>query len=526
VSLKLLRLKLRCQEGFTTVTLIGVLMVGGLMVSAGYAAVDPDIGLSKKDADYKQSYAAAEAGLNWYLYHMGQDNNYYLKCDQVPVPDPSKPSELAPVSQQVTGTSDPRTGHVELLPAKGYSQCTPNQQESMIDPTAGTFRVRATGRVPDARGSDDRRSIIATLRRKSFIDFLYFTDRETADPATYSTPGTINDPGTQAWASKYCAFYRAQRSSGCTNIQFANGDAVNGPFHTNDDIYTCDTPIFGRTKNDAIELAGASPGYTKVCSSASPNFKGTRVWPGGNLGMPPSNKELALIADPAYRFSGYTKITLAGANMTVTNAAFGTKTMALPANGVIWVGSSACASNTYARKQDYTASSTCGTAEVKGNFSSDITIGAESDILITDDITRNSSNLLAGLIAQNFVRVYHRVKNRNSSNTDCDNDDNKSGVPANPGDITIQAAILALQHSFIVDNWYCGVPTGQLNIDGAIAQEYRGPVGTGGSGGINSGYMKNYNYNDRLRFREPPQFVDPVQSSWRVVRQNEQIPAK
>ena len=35
----------RCQQGFTTVTLMGVLMVGGLLVAASFAAVQPDIGV-------------------------------------------------------------------------------------------------------------------------------------------------------------------------------------------------------------------------------------------------------------------------------------------------------------------------------------------------------------------------------------------------------------------------------------------------------------------------------------------------
>jgi hypothetical protein len=40
-----------------------------------------------------------------------------------------------------------------------------------------------------------------------------------------------------------------------------------------------------------------------------------------------------------------------------------------------------------------------------------------------------------------------------------------------------------------------------------------------------TGYAKNYNYDDRLRYRSPPYFVEPVKASWKVVRQNEQVPA-
>jgi hypothetical protein len=520
VSLK--SLSLRCQEGFTTVTLMGVLMAGGLMVAAGFAAVDPDISQSRKDQDYKQTYAAAEAGLNYYLYHLGQDNNLYTKCQDVPKPNTT---ENNPITQ--TWSTPPADGfrklpgesaeyNIELLPAKGYTACVKGKQETMIDPATGSFRVRANGRIKKPNGQTIKRSVIATLRRKSFIDFLYFTNFETADPATYSTPAS------QDWASANCVAYRPARSTSCTEIRFVDNDAVRGPFHSNDDILTCDRPDFGRTKNDAIELGGKSPGWTPICGTETPNFLGTRVWPGGTLPMPPTNKELQAIADPAYRFNGRTTITLQNNSMQITNAAFGTKTMSLPANGVIYVGSLGCPVG-YARKQEYNNPASCGDVWIKGTYSQDLTIAAANDIIVTDDLLRdtgatNGAGLLMGLVADNFVRVYHPVRNWRNNNTDCDNN-------GGPGTINIQSAILALNHSFIVDNYYCGSPTGTLTVDGAIAQQFRGPVGTGSSSSIATGYLKNYIYNDRLRYREPPFFIDPVQSAWQIVRQNEQIPA-
>ena len=44
----------------------------------------------------------------------------------------------------------------------------------------------------------------------------------------------------------------------------------------------------------------------------------------------------------------------------------------------------------------------------------------------------------------------------------------------------IYAGILSTSHSFIVDNFSCGEALGKLNEYGAIAQDYRGPVGTSG----------------------------------------------
>jgi hypothetical protein len=53
-----------------------------------------------------------------------------------------------------------------------------------------------------------------------------------------------------------------------------------------------------------------------------------------------------------------------------------------------------------------------------------------------------------------------------------------------------------------------------LHIDGAIAQRYRGPVGTTSGGSPNTGYVKQYVYDQRLKYLSPPKFLDPVASSW------------
>ena len=89
----------------------------------------------------------------------------------------------------------------------------------------------------------------------------------------------------------------------------------------------------------------------------------------------------------------------------------------------------------------------------------------------------------------------------------------------------IEAAILALKDSFVVDNYQCGSALGTLTVFGAIAQKFRGPVGTFSGTDLNSGYAKDYNYNDALRYRSPPYFLDPMQAAWRVIRANEQVPA-
>ena len=37
---------------------------------------------------------------------------------------------------------------------------------------------------------------------------------------------------------------------------------------------------------------------------------------------------------------------------------------------------------------------------------------------------------------------------------------------------------------------------------------------------------KEYKYDDRLKYRSPPHFIDPVQAQWRVQIRSEQVPAR
>ena len=54
---------------------------------------------------------------------------------------------------------------------------------------------------------------------------------------------------------------------------------------------------------------------------------------------------------------------------------------------------------------------------------------------------------------------------------------------------------------------------------GSIAQFWRGPVGTGGGSG--TGYIKNYNYDERLASQEPPSFLSPTNvNSWKLSRES------
>ena len=119
-----------------------------------------------------------------------------------------------------------------------------------------------------------------------------------------------------------------------------------------------------------------------------------------------------------------------------------------------------------------------------------------------------SGNSVLGLVANNFVRVYPPVQ--------------PGGVAADEErphrrrDPLARALVHGRQLRLRLAS------SATLTVNGAIAQKYRGAVGTTGS----TGFTKNYNYDDRLRYRSPPYFLEPVAASWHVIRSNEQVPPR
>ena len=101
-----------------------------------------------------------------------------------------------------------------------------------------------------------------------------------------------------------------------------------------------------------------------------------------------------------------------------------------------------------------------------------------------------------------------------ATNLNSTEDPNHWGSLENP---VIDAAILSTKHSWIVDNYKCGEQLGKLNVWGSIAQFWRGPVGTSGNSG--TGYIKNYNYDQRLATQQPPNFLSPSSTSWKLSRE-------
>ena len=558
---------LASEGGFTLIVALGVLLVSSLLMTAAFVAAEGDIHLTQGDTASKKAYYAALAGVEDYEYHLTQDGNYLNYCT-TPKPEnpalnqyykegtktPLKAAELktAEVPPGPKGESSGEKYAIQLLPAESnkeeFPECNKsNVVGSMIEQNlggaAGTFRLQSTG---FAEGK--KRTIVATFKNLNFVSYVWYTVYETADSSVYGKP------------EPECGRFYGERPNVCEELNnfFITGESVNGPFHTEDHGGICGEPTLGRNENDRIEFGNGKNKEAKVgydnegrggCAEAKPKIKGTLIPPKETLTVqpPPGDEELEHIVEPSYLFKEKTEIVLTGETMTVTEhvgshptvAEEGfpefkkkevkTTSVAFPPNGVIYV-SGVCGTpySPFGPKPGYNEDTACGNVYVHGEYKKPLTIAAQNDVVINGNITtplsggKPSTNAMLGLIANNFVRIYHPlIGKREQKFARC-------GSPAATNDevndfkkFTIYAAILALKHAFIVDNFDCGKPFPEgLNVYGALAGLFsNGMTGVFSGKTVLSGYLYNLEYDNRLEVAEPPHFLNPIEAAWYVQRE-------
>ncbi len=548
------------EEGIALVTVLLVTMVLLILVAGTMTYALGSLPISRRDQDWNGGLAAAEAGLDDYLFRLNQNDQYYLYNAGNPDPANSAFTTWVPVPNSgATGTTCP-TATPSNIPCFRYSVDTTNLTSQ------GLIVVTATGRVRNVT-----RTIQATFRRHAFIDYLYFTDYETTDPAAYPTGSNSNN---SAWAQANCAkHYYEGRNATCTDINFLSIDTINGPLHSNDAILICGSPTFtGNVTTSWQGSAGKMWRGNSGCSN-SPSFKPGYPKYADPLTMPPNNVAIKADADASLGgagclFTGPTSITLnSNGTMDVVspftkwpatpnNCQPGTG-VALPTNGVIYVQNvpsvatdpnytSGCITSTQLNgsatvqhplgyPQQYDATSYgCRNGDVflQGTLKGRLSIAADNNIEIVANVTyqggTGGSDLL-GLVANNYVEIYHAVGNSSTPSSAREGSLVNSyynlkipstGYTAAFHNPTVQAALLSVVHSFRAQNYNLGANTnmGSITINGAIAQKYRGLVSVSGT----SGYGKNYNYDQRMKYQSPPHFLNPVAAAWQVVTWIEQ----
>lgn len=214
-----------------------------------------------------------------------------------------------------------------------------------------------------------------------------------------------------------------------------------------------------------------------------------------------------------------------------------------------------------------------GNVYVEGSIKGRVTIAAQNNIIVTNDLTVASTPTgsapvgpdMSGLVAANSVVVYHPVKRNGSAgttaltknptnssatcpnvspntpqgaasssalptggssgntvtctwtqgytyNTDSASYTNLSfpGATSSTGTRWIYTSIQTLAHSFWVQSYNLGADLGKLSVRGSIAQKWRGAVGTSGG----TGFDKDYSYDTRLQFASPPYFPQWTNAVW------------
>jgi type II secretory pathway pseudopilin PulG len=511
------------DDGAVLVGVLGAMMILSLFALAtlGYAIQQSQP--NRKDQDAKAAVAAAQAGIDDYLSRLNSDPSYYTFTDST--------NAAFTTGKPVSGTA----GQGATFKYSVLSSVATTVSQ-------GYIRLRSTGTMNGVS-----RSLSARLNPNGFLQFIYHTDKEDQDPVLYSGGNaTIEAQCNQYYY--YTSSSKPGRSSyssdPCREIQFTTGDTINGPMHTNDAMQINGSILFTSPKT---ETSWVTTQTNKWWGTGTPSSSGYRPVYAGPVQIPPSNASLLSNATSVgCVYSGATKITFTtDGKMTVLSPNTAASSTCYPAGSdksvpvvgitippVMYVNdySGTCAKNSsnvtiglgYPLSGEMTNSNSSytgpdyscnkGTAYVSGVLNGTTTLGSAQDIVAVGNITYNnqtsSSDDILGLIPTHFMWIYHPVTSSSSSNM--------LSTPVTE----VDAAILAVSDSFIVQNYNLGAAisssaSNKLTVFGAIAQNYRGPVGTGTTTSASTGYLKNYNYDTRFaRGAQPPYFLQPVSTQW------------
>ena len=517
----------RREEAGMSLVMVMLSLMFMMMLAA--AAIDYGLGSqrsSKRDADWQSAQSAAEAGIDDYVFRLNENSGYTAYSTSNP-------------------PSDGNNAFTQYVPMPGgstrsYFRYTVDTSQLTVD---GTIVLTSTGQV-----GQRKRTVQATIRRRNFLDYLYFTDYETSDPASYT-----GNPFTAAQAQTACALHEYEgRDSQCSDIVFPTADTINGPMHSNDEIQMCGSPTFnGKTSTGWNPTSGAR--WVDACPTSHPNFanSGDPQY-AGILAIPPSNsaiKTQTTTTAGGCLYTGPTRIRLLSSGQMTVNSPFSKQTNNScptngtgnkPSNGVIYVQNVPSSSSdvNYTNGCPYSVNSQShplgmpianettsygcrnGDAFVEGTLKGQLTIAADNNIEITWNLTYNggtSGTDLLGLIANNYVEIWHPVS---CSNGNCNNlnanfpGETARGAPFSSP--TIQSAMLAVNHRIRLQNAGSGSTLGTLTIYGVLGQRFRGPVGAVSGTTLVAGMAKSYNYDQRLKYQSPPKYLDPVASAFAI----------
>jgi Tfp pilus assembly protein PilX len=303
------------DEGVALIFVIGIIMVMMTLVATSLAYAIATKRPSRHNQDWNAALAAAQAGVDDYVAKLNQADSY---------------------SQTVDCTNNALKGPKTGTNSCGWNSSTaPGWQNVQSgNPSAGAFhydvdtsdfwkngsiRLNSTGKVNGVS-----RTMQVRVSRGGSTEFLYYTDFEDADPDNrVSYP---NGPGSNACgrSGPTNANYWYEGRSGCSEIQFAGFDVLDGKVHFNDTplmsnsggprpqflqgYETADpncTVAAGRPNSSGVATGGSGKCY-RSNSSASPYVGTSGAVPAGKLYLPDNSDQFANF--PGCVYTGDTRI--------------------------------------------------------------------------------------------------------------------------------------------------------------------------------------------------------------------------
>ena len=510
-----------------------VLTVTTLLLGGAYVAVARPTRSSRATTSTRSArYAAAQAGIA--AVHLPAQPERQLLG--------ARARRVEPVA--VPGSTDTGSTEYYTLQAAGR-QHGAERTTSMCDTAnpigdddrgrherrpPGTFRISRPALDRRRSSATISRTIVAQYQAPSFLNYVYYTDYETLDPAALYNPS--NDPPSRPTAR--CTT-RTAAATAASPIDFVTGDMINGPLHSEDTLAICGNgrAVFGRDERTTTRSRrrGCSTEGQNGCTAPT---RSTRVGHDQHdraVADAAADQRAAAQRRPGrgYVFTGRTTIVLNGATMSVTNANGAPRLRdrcraRATASSTSRPSSAGCpvTYTPFTANTAYTGDTNCGNVYVSGNYTQ-----------LADDrhrqrhhhqrqhhpTTRGSlgtaptGSQLLGLVANDFVRIYHPVTNRTRHDAaSCgSNAVQRHRLADQPVRSTPRSSPSTTRSSSTTTT--AARTLGTLHVYGAIAQLFRGPVGT--SGGRSSRLPQELQLRrPPRRRREPPYFLNPVSAAW------------
>ncbi|MHB8190034.1 MAG: hypothetical protein ACYDHP_06385 [Ferrimicrobium sp.] len=541
--------KVRPDEHGDALILVVIAVLLITLIPAGLVAASVgQIPQARQEQQLQGAFAAAEAGVSDYLNRLdqtalNQTGNYWQYTASNPPPDGNT---------ALTGWAA-----VQGSSSEYYHYSVNNQNTS----STGIVTLTSTG-VAIHGAQTSYQTVQVRMRSQGFLDYLLLTNKMIVDPVygTFAahlpvnkaeedcnyTFGQPNDNAAGSAERDNDTNPMDQLTTGpewntCSALinYYITGQTFNGPVFSNDLYYIYGNPVFNGPVYSASSVQSGYPAhpywldpisaYLGQATSDNPVFNDGPIQYHAPLEFPSTNSALVTEAqNGGCYYYGPTQITINGSTMDVTspqtkNANCVGTNLPLPSNGVMYVASlpssvsSTC--NTSPSSIDIAKQSVpCqeGDAFVQGTLTGQLTLGSANNITITGNLEytgcgKAGTTDILGLIANNFIQISDKFSSTNITPDSC------YGHPMY--DPTIMAALLTLNHSFAVQNFWKIPVSGTIYFYGSLAGNYADIEGVFNSatGNLTNGYLTNYSYDPRLAYLTPPYFLTPIAAAWQKI---------